>query len=294
MRLGPIIVAACLCMASPATAQPDQDSNATPDAPETNWRVALTGGFTTYEGDTEFYSEGVTITRKLGASYVQVGITHLSAGDRGQSVVPVPSKEIQGSLAAGTSFGALSVDANAIVGRRSFPVQTISGPQPGQIDTSASSFGGAVFLTYDVEMSENNFISPYLGVHYSHIRTSRVSTFANGNGNSAAIQSNSWGGIAGLSYARMFGSKAKHTVSAFAEYVIVSDNSAFSLASGQIGSAGGSTMLSSGQADGWVAVGASGSFGLSDRLRMRVSTSQTVGLAGQEATTGSVGVSIAF
>lgn len=288
MKLQLLVIAAFAACSNPALAEEAE-------TPEHNWRFGVSGGVTAVAEDDDQTHIGLSLTRQFGASYVQIGVTHVDAGLALGVVNPVPAKVLQGTLAAGTSFDAFSFDGYVTLGDRNFEKELV-GPsgQRATVEAGGTSFGAGVALTYDIPVGDNGFLSPYVGLDYHAVDIARVVTAGGGNQMAITERREGWSGSFGLAYAHMFGEGGRHSISPYAAWTVSSDNTAFAPGPGAIGLAQTMAVRGGGVKDQWCDLGLSASIALSDRLRLRASAAQTLGFEGPESTSLSAGLSIAF
>lgn len=293
MKLQLLVFAASMACATPLAAQ--ETDNTESATPERNWRLSVSGGVTAIAEDDDQTHVGVSLTRQFGSSYVQLGVSHVDAGLALGVLNPVPAKVLQGTLAAGTSFDAFSLDGYVTLGDRNFEKELVGpGGQRATIEAGGTSFGAGLSLTYDIPVGENGFLSPYVGVDYHAVDIARQVTVAGGNQMAITERREGWSGSFGLAYAHMFGEGGRHSISPYAAWVVSSDNTAFAPGPGGIGLAQTMAVRGGGVEDQWGDLGLSASFALSDTLRLRLSAAQTVGFEGPESTSFAAGLSIAF
>lgn len=295
MKLQLLVIAAFAANSTPVLAEEAETPVTYATAPEPNWRLSLAGGVTAVAEDDDQTHVGATLTRQLGASYVQLGVTYVDAGLTLGVVNPVPAKVLQGTLAAGTSFDAVSLDGYVTLGDRNFEKELVGpGGQRATVEAGGSSLGAGLTLTYDLPAGNNGFLSPYASVDYHAVDIARVVTVSGGGQMAITERREGWSGSFGLAYAHMFGVDSQHTVSPYLSWTASSDNTAFAPGPGGIGLAQTMAVRGGGVSDEWFDLGLSASFALSDSMRLRLSASQTLGFEGPESTSLATGLSIAF
>jgi hypothetical protein len=293
MKLRLLAFAAAIACATPLAAQ----EAAVIDTAETerDWRLSVSGGVSAIADQDDQAHLGLSLTRQFGSSYVQLGVTHVDSGLALGVVNPVPAKVLQGTLAAGTSFDAFSLDGYVTLGDRNFEKELVGpGGQRATVEAGGTSFGIGIALTYDIPVGENGFLSPYVSLDYHAVDIARVVTVAGGNQLAITERREGWSGSLGLAYAHMFGEGGRHSISPYASWTVSSDNTAFAPGPGGIGLAQTMAVRGGGVKDQWGDLGISASFGLTDALRLRLSAAQTLGFEGPESTSLATGLSIAF
>lgn len=257
------------------------------------WSIAVDGGTST-SVDQPFVS--ASVTRDIGDSYVQLAVAQVSTADRGSVRDAIPAVTRQVTISAGTTSGALSVDGFVRIGDRQFKTARIDrGGKTITLETSGSTVGGGVTVTYDHPLGKALFVSPYLAFDYNRIETVRTLTGLGGGvapirqpQDSATVS----GGVA-LQY--LFGPDTRHALAGLASFVITSNNAAVDRSDAHGGATRALGILAGpGSSGSWGELGAIASFGLDDRLSVNIAGVRTLGFAGGDGLSISAGTKIRF
>lgn len=289
-----VIVFAALAagMASGAAAQGSDTEDA-----ERNWTISATGGISlTGDGGEDQAFGGVSVTRELDESWVQLSFDAVDAGNTFGFLNVVPASTRTLTLSAGTSFGEVGIDTQISKGWRDFDNEAIN-LRNSQIliEGDGDSFGFGASLTYDAVIGERDFLSPYISGSYDRLDVQRVIIRPNGDPLSVEETEDGFTGTLGLSWQRLFGSEFQHNAGLFVAGVASSNTAAAvtrdtPLAFTQLVASRDGI----GQSDTWLEVGGSASLGLSPAVRFNLSGVRTLGFAGPEATSLAAGLSFSF
>lgn len=261
------------------------------------WSVAASGGATVIEGGGDQAFGGVSVTRAIGDSYIQVGAVIVDGGDDAGIVTSIPAATREIKLAGGTAIGAFSIDAYAAVGDRRFDTATFQ-RKSGQRLTATSHgslFSAGASITYDLAISPSVFVSPTAALDYSQIDTARAVAAAGGG--SVADRSSQRGVTAsgGLAIQHLFGQDARNALALNAAFVRTSNDAAVNRVV-----AGGTAARSlglrdgGGAADSWVEFGGSTAFKLSTRLTLDLTAVRSAGQSSGDSTALSAGIRLGF
>src|SRR5688500_1551700 len=171
------LIGACLAcaMANPALANED-DAEGAPEG--IDWSISASGGLTLIDGDGDQPFVRVGVTRFIGDGYVRASATRFSTRDGDGLIDTVPASTLQISLAGGYGSGSLSVDAYGSLGWRDFDPEAFR-QRTGQmieIDSDGKTAAGGVALTYEVELGDGTYLSPFVAGDLSRVDTARAIT----------------------------------------------------------------------------------------------------------------------
>lgn len=262
-------------------------------ANDNGWRVAVTGGATLYPDDSNPQFASLALTREYNRGYLTVDISTVRGAVTQSLVDAVPFDSDALTLSLGRSFGDVSFDGYASVGRRRFDPEIFE--RRGQrvtIDSKGSSFAVGGALSYDAFLTDSLILSPYLAIDYDVVDTARVITLPGGDVRTITSEEEGITGSFGAGMQKVFGS---HAVGISAAFAATSNSTA--ARSGTGGATGGriiSALSAPGQSDEWFTFGALAAFELAKKLRLNLNASRSAGFKGPEATTLSVGLSLKF
>lgn len=287
MRIWILGIMAATCLTPLAAAYAE-------DGPD--WRASVNAGVTLYANDEDPNFASLSLAREFEQAFIQLSVSAVRGGVT-QGVldaVPVNSETI--SLSGGHSFGDFSLDGYVALGQRRFDTEvferlgrrvTISG------DGSSFAVGGG--LSYDAVVSDSVVASPFLAVDYDRIDIGRAVTLPGGEITTVQSSEDGVTGSAGVALQKLFGPRAQHSFGVNAAFVATSNSSATRSGTGN-GTVSRVVAARNipGQSDEWTEVGASGSFALSEKMRLNLNGSRTIGFAGPEATSLIAGLSLLF
>lgn len=274
---------------------------AAPSAPawaadgERPWTLSVSGGSTILDGSGGQPFVSVAIGRSFGDSYVRLAGTYVDSaeGDTALSTIPAETKQL--TLSAGTTTGALSIDGYASIGDRNFQprVFTTRTGQTITLDTNGSSWGAGLSLSYDVPVSDNVVLAPFVSGDYSRIDIARAVTLPQAGTVGEKSAQDGFTGTAGLSASRLFGARQQHSIGLYGALLVSSNSTAYNGTNAQRASALG-LGDQPGSSDEWAEYGIIAAFGLSDSLTLDVGAIRTAGFAGDESTSLTAGLSVRF
>lgn len=240
----------------------------------------------------------LSLTRDLGASYVQLSASAIDSGNTLGLVNFVPASTRQISLAGGTSIGSLGLDAYVSKGWRKFDDESfVARDIPLTITGNGDSFGVGGGLTYDFLVGTRDFLSPRLAVDFSRLDTGRAVALPNGEFVNIKQKEQGTTGSLGLTWQHLIGEEYEHNAgislaavtSSNANALVARDNpTALTRITSFRDRLGGPAK------DSWVEIGIDSSFRLSEPLRLSLSGLRTIGFDGPESTSLAAGLSLSF
>lgn len=278
------VIVLTVAVVVPAAAQAEQGNT---------WRMGIGGGTTIYSEMDDPYFASLSLAREFKQGYVEIGVSTVHGGVTQSllSAVPVDSEAI--TLSTGRSFDDLSLDSYVSFGRRRFDPEMFQ--RLGQmvtVDSNGASFAIGGALTYDVSLSASIILSPFVAIDYDKVDIARAVTLPGGAVRTITSNEEGVTGSVGASVQKLFGA---HAIGANAAFVATSNSSA--ARSGTAGGTGNRIVAAlnvPGQSDEWLALGASASFAVAEKWRLNFNVNRSIGFAGPEATTISLGLSTRF
>lgn len=280
-----IVAATCLTPLAQAHAEDDN-----------NWRASVNAGATLYSDDEDPSFASLSLAREFEQGYIQLSVSAVRGGvTQGVlNAVPVNSETL--SVSGGRSFGDLSIDGYIAFGQRRFDTEVFE--RLGRrvtINSDGSSFAIGGGLSYDLMLSDSVIASPFLAVDYDRIDIGRAVTLPAGEVTTVKSREDGVTGSAGVALQSLFGPDGQHSFGVNAAFVATSNSSATrsGTGSGTISRIVAARNVP-GQSDEWAEVGASAVFALSQEISLNLNANRTLGFAGPEATSLTVGLSFRF
>jgi hypothetical protein len=289
------LIGACLACAAanPALAK-DGDAENAPEG--TDWSISASGGLTLVDGDGDQPFLRLGATRFIGDGYVRASVTRFSTRDGAGLVDTVPASTWQGSLAGGYSFGGLSIDAYASLGWREFDPEAYR-QRTGQmieIDSDGKTAGGGVSLTYEVELGESTFLSPFIAGDVNRVDTARAITVVGRGTISQKERQTGETGSLGFTLDHALGDSGS-AIGAYAAFVATSNSAVAIRSSAPVAAArlfGPQDVP--GSSDSWLEYGGSATLSLSEAVLLDFSVVRTAGFPVEESTSLSAGTRFRF
>lgn len=259
------------------------------------WSLSVSGGSTILDGNSGQPFVSIAIGRSFGESYVRLTGTYIDSAETDAVLTTIPAQTKQLTLSGGTTAGALSIDGYASIGDRDFQPRAFT-TRTGQtitIDTNGSSWGAGLSLTYDLPVSENMVVAPFVSGDYSRIDIARAVTLpqvgavGERNGEEAIT------GTAGFTASRLFGANRQHSIGLYGAVLVSSNSTAYNGTNASRATALG-LGDQPGSSDSWGEYGLIAAFGLSDSLSLDVGAIRTAGFRGDESTSLTAGLSARF
>jgi Autotransporter beta-domain len=264
---------------------------------ERPFSISLSGGTTSLEnrGDQPFAS--LSLTRNIGDGYVRITAMHVDSRDGEGLLGAVPAKTNIVSLGGGIGLGAISLDGYASVGWRKFAGEKFQ-RRTGQsiiITSNGDTAAVGASVTYDIPLGSHGFLSPFISVDYSRVDTARAIVAPVIGLISRTEKQDGVTGTLGTTATYMFGNNQAQSVGGYAAFVTSSNTTSYNRGTSPIAAARALGALDvPGMKDSWGEYGATASFSLTQPLRLDLSVIRTVGFAGSESTSGSVGLRYNF
>ncbi|WP_310495973.1 autotransporter domain-containing protein [Sandarakinorhabdus sp.] len=256
------------------------------------WSLAVIGGLTAVQSQSDQPFAGISLRRALGNAYVRGGLTWVGSGNaRG---LAIPADTWLGTIGAGTSMGAVSLDGYVNFGQRKFNDASFRRPDGTRVllDRSGSTFGIGGTATWDIAVGKDWFVSPFAALDYNSVDfavATRVGNVVTGSLQDKSDGVTGTGGV-GISYILPGEGGSLGLSAAFSH--------ASNLAAvGQIGRTGANLprFVDSGTApDSWGEIAATTSFDISPSVAIDLSLVQTIGFAFGDTTAGSATLRFAF
>lgn len=283
MILGSIVMVAATAVPAMAEETPD-------------WSLSLSGGISSVESQSDQQIGAIGLTRNFGDTYVRASITRIDGGDSGVAGA-LPANTTQFTVAGGTSFGNLGIDAYVLAGPRKFDTASFNRRNGTTItlDTSGSIYGAGATVTYDIPLGRYWFASPFAGIDYNRIDTARVLNPQSATPIVRNQRQQGATGSAGATVSYLFGKDAASSMGVYAAGLTTSNAAAVNRAGSTVR---GSQLLSAidgtGGSDSWGEYGGQVSFAVGGGFRIDASLIRTAGLSGGESTSGSIGLRFGF
>lgn len=265
------------------------------EAQDNQWEIGTSGGTTLIgDSDDQSYIAG-SVTREIGDGYIGIAASFTDPSATQGLLLTVPARTEQITLFGGIGLNTVSVDGRISLGRRKFKTESLgSEDNPVLVDSSGRIFGAGLTLTYDIPVGENDFFSPSVSADYDSVDIGRLAMTPSGRLLTIEEREDGVSGSLAFSYVHLFGEAAAHSAGPYVA-VVASSSTVFSPGTGGERMAQLAAIRNApGQGDVWMEFGGSASFGLSDNLRLSLSTTQTLGFIGPEATSLSAGLNISF
>lgn len=254
------------------------------------WSLSASGGLL-MSGDDGAPFGTVALSRDFGASFVRVSGSVFDSAADGRTGT-LPSTFYLGTLTAGTSIGALSLDMRGSIGTRRFSALTVARPGATiEVDRTSGVYALGGNATYDIAIGKGWFVSPALTVDYSSTRTvgevvvgerSRI-TESEQDGVSASL---------GGAVQRVYGPASRNSFGVTADYVVTSNNAASVTTLGS--TAAPRPVEGEGVSDAWAELGVTASFALTPRLSLDLAGVHSFGARAGDAGAVSTGLRLRF
>ena len=288
------LIGACLACAAATPALASEPDAAAATA--SDWSISASGGLTKVDGDGDQPFMRLSATRFIGDGYVRASVTRFATREGQGLVDAVPARTVQIGLGGGYTFGKVSIDGYASLGWRHFDAEAFR-HETGrmvEVDSHGKTAGLGLSVTYEVQLGEGTFLSPYVAGDVNRVDIARAIEMV-GRGTIAQKEHQSGvTGSLGFTLDHKLG-ESGHNIGVYAAFIVTSNSAVQIRSSAPVAAArlfGPQDVA--GASDSWAEYGASATLRVSKGVMLDFSAVRTAGFAGGESNSFSAGARVRF